>query len=154
MSNPKETILLMEGPLQDQAKCLLPDTVGADHPPDQTTLLPAENGALHSALRWGVIGRRDGTLDPMLPAGSTVQIDSRLRAISSQKDWMNEFQRPVYFLMTRDAYVCGWCELDNDSEWLTLIPHPLSLASSRRWKYRKEVETIGRVISVAIPFSS
>jgi hypothetical protein len=33
---------------------------------------------------------------------------------------------------------------------LTLIPHPLSPASSRRFKYRKEVENVGRVIFVAI----
>jgi hypothetical protein len=36
------------------------------------------------------------------------------------------FQRPIYFLMTRDAYVRGWCELDKNSEWLTLIPLPVA----------------------------
>jgi hypothetical protein len=52
--------------------------------------------------------------------------------------------------MTREGYVCGWCELDASSEWLTLIPHPLSPASSRRWKYRTEIENLGRVTAVAI----
>jgi hypothetical protein len=102
------------------------------------------------AYRRGIIGKRDLTLDPMIPAGSIVQIDTQKRAISSRKDWTHEFQRPIYFLMTRDAYVCGWCELDKASDWLTLIPHPLSPASSRRWKYRTEIENIGRVIVVAI----
>jgi hypothetical protein len=86
----------------------------------------------------------------MIPAGSIVYIDTRKRSISSRKDWTNEFQRPVYFLMTRDAYICGWCELDKTSDWLTLIPHPLSPAPSRRWKYRSEIENIGRVVMVAI----
>jgi hypothetical protein len=86
----------------------------------------------------------------MIPAGSIVQIDTQRRAISSRKDRTHEFQRPIYFLMTREGYVCGWCELDRDSEWLTLIPHPLSPASSRRWKYRTEIESLGRVVAVAI----
>jgi hypothetical protein len=96
------------------------------------------------------IGKLDRTLEPMIPSGSIVQIDTKRRAISSRKDWTHEFQRPIYFLMTREGYVCGWCELDKNSEWLTLLPHPLSPASSRRWKYRTEIENIGRVIAVAI----
>ena len=28
--------------------------------------------------------------------------------------------------MTPDAYFCGWCELDEKSEWLTLVPHSMS----------------------------
>jgi hypothetical protein len=86
----------------------------------------------------------------MIPAGSIVQIDTQKRAILSRKDWKHEFQRPIYFLMTREGYVCGWCELDKSSDWLTLIPHPLSPASSRRWRYRKEIENLGRVVVVAI----
>jgi hypothetical protein len=86
----------------------------------------------------------------MIPPGSILHINTRKRAISSRKDWTHEFRRPVYFLMTRDAYVCGWCELDKNSEWLTLIPHPLSPASSRRWKYRTEIENLGRVVVVGL----
>jgi hypothetical protein len=86
----------------------------------------------------------------MIPAGSIVHIDTRKRAISPRRDWTHEFQRPIYFLMTRDSYVCGWCELDKRSDWLTLIPHPLSPASSQRWKYRAEIECMGCVIFVAI----
>jgi transcriptional regulator with XRE-family HTH domain len=152
-SGPNATLLLTEGPLEEQARYLLPDTLGTDQPPDETTLLSVENGSLLPPYRRGIIGKRDLTLDPMIPAGSIVQIDTQKRAISSRKDWTHEFQRPIYFLMTRDAYVCGWCELDKGSDWLTLIPHPLSPASSRRWRYRKEIENLGRVIFVAIRLS-
>jgi hypothetical protein len=86
----------------------------------------------------------------MIPPGSIVHIDTQKRAISLRKDWKHEFQRPIYFLMTREGYVCGWCELDRDSKWLTLVPHPLSRVSSRRWKYRTEIENLGRVVVVAI----
>jgi transcriptional regulator with XRE-family HTH domain len=150
LSGPNATILLTEGPLEEQAKYLLPDTPFPDQPPNDTTLLATENGHSLAPYRRGIIGKRDLTLDPMIPAGSIVQIDTQKRTISSRKDWVHEFQRPIYFLMTRDSYVCGWCELDKASDWLTLIPHPLSPTSSRRWKYRTEIENIGRVIVVAI----
>jgi transcriptional regulator with XRE-family HTH domain len=150
LSSPNATMLLTEGPLDEQARYLLQDTLGPDQPPDETMLLATENGASLAPYRRGVIGKRDLTLDPMIPAGSIVQIDTRQRAISSKKDWAHEFQRPIYFLMTREGYVCGWCELDRASDWLTLIPHPLSSVSSRRWRYRKEIESIGRVVFVAI----
>jgi transcriptional regulator with XRE-family HTH domain len=150
LSSPNATMLLSDGPLGEQAKYLLPDALGVEQPPDETTLLAAENNSSLVPYIRAIIGKHDRTLDPMIPAGSIVQIDTQKRAISSSRDWTHEFQRPIYFLTTRDAYVCGWCELDRKSDWLTLIPHPLSPASSRRWRYRKEIETIGRVTFVAI----
>jgi hypothetical protein len=150
LSTPNATILLTQGPLEDQARYLLPDPLDLDRPPDETTLLAAEDCPVLPPYRRGIIGKRDRTLDPMIPAGSIVQIDTQKRAISTRKDWTHEFQRPIYFLTTRDAYVCGWCELDRNSDWLTLVPHPLSPASSRRWRYRKEIENLGRVTFVAI----
>jgi transcriptional regulator with XRE-family HTH domain len=150
LSSPNATLLLTDGPLEAQARYLLPDMPVPDPPPDDTTLLASQNGQSLPPYRRGIIGKRDLTLDPMIPSGSIVQIDTQKRAISSRKDWTHEFQRPIYFLMSREGYVCGWCELDRASDWLTLIPHPLSGASSRRWKYRTEIENIGRVIAVAI----
>jgi hypothetical protein len=143
-------MLLTGGPLEEQARYLLPDKPGPEQAPDETTLLALESGQLTTPNLRGIIGKRDLTLDPMIPAGSIVHIDTRRRAISPRRDWPHEFQRPIYFLMTRDSYVCGWCELDKHSDWLTLIPHPLSPASSKRWKYRAEVECMGCVIFVAI----
>jgi transcriptional regulator with XRE-family HTH domain len=151
LSSPNATMLLAAGPLEEQARYLLPDALGPDQPPpEETTLLSLDTPSLSTPYRRGIIGKRDRTLDPMIPAGSMVQIDTQKRAISLRRDWNHEFQRPIYFLTTRDAFVCGWCELDRDSDWLTLIPHPLSPASSRRWRYRKEIENLGRVIFVAI----
>jgi Helix-turn-helix domain len=150
LSCPNATMLLTEGRLGERAKCLLPDTLEINQPPDETTLLAAENSSPLAPYRRGIIGKRDRTLNPMIPAGSIVQIDTRKRAILSRRDWTNEFKRPIYFLMTREGYFCGWCELDRDAEWLTLMPHPLSPAPSRRWKYRTEIENLGRVVGVAI----
>ena len=150
LSSPNATMLLTGGPLEEQARYLLPDKPGPEQAPDETTLLALESGQSITPNLRGIIGKRDLTLDPMIPAGSIVHIDTRKRAISPRRDWTHEFQRPIYFLMTRDSYVCGWCELDKHTDWLTLIPHPLSPASSQRWKYRAEIECMGCVIFVAI----
>jgi transcriptional regulator with XRE-family HTH domain len=149
VSIPNGTMLLTEGLLEEQAKYIFSDTRTLELP-DETALLSPANGLLPSPYRRGIIGKRDRTLEPMIPPGSIVHIDTQRRAITLQKNWKHEFQRPLYFLRTRDGYVCGWCELDKDSEWLTLVPHPLSPASSRRWKYRAEIENLGRVVVVAI----
>jgi transcriptional regulator with XRE-family HTH domain len=150
LASSNATMLITEGPPEQQAKYLVPDPIYANHPLDETGLLSVEHGLSPAPHRHGIIGKGDHTLEPMIPAGSIVHIDTRERAISSRRSWAHEFQRPIYFLLTRDAYVCGWCELDRNSEWLTLIPHPMSPASSRRWKYRTEIECLGRVIAVAI----
>jgi transcriptional regulator with XRE-family HTH domain len=144
--SPNATILLNEGSRKSRAKRLSSATPF----PDQTTLLPTENGPFPASHRHGVIGKLDLSLDPMIPAGSIVRIDTVNREISSTKAWTHVFQRPIYFLKSPEGYVCGWCELDSNSEWLTLIPHPRSAASTRRWRYRTEVESLGRVIAVVI----
>jgi hypothetical protein len=119
--------------------------------PDHTAVLPADNRTLPARFERGVIGKGDHTLDPMVPPGSIVHIDTHERLIPRRRNWANKFHRPIFFLLTRDGYVCGWCELDNDSEWLTLIPHPLSPVPARRWKYRTQIENVGRVVAVNVP---
>jgi transcriptional regulator with XRE-family HTH domain len=150
LSPPNVTMLLTEGPLEEQAKYMLTEPPNANELPDETVLLPMGGGVSQAPYRRGIIGKRDRILEPMIPPGTIVHIDTQQRAISLGRDWKHEFQRPIYFLMTREGYVCGWCELDKNSEWLTLIPHPLSPASSRRWKYRTEIENLGRVVVAAI----
>jgi hypothetical protein len=87
----------------------------------------------------------------MVPPGSIVHIDINERVIPTRRNWADQFHRPIFFLLTRDAYVCGWCELDDHSEWLAVIPHPLSPVPVRRWKYRTEIENMGRVVAVTVP---
>ena len=146
-SSPNTTLLLGQGPLEQHAKLWVPDKLVTDPPPEETMLLPTEQGVLPVHYRRGIIGRRDRTLEPMVLAGSIVLIDTQKRAIAGRKDWTNEFDRPIYFLFTRTGYVCGFCELDKKAEWLKLVPHMLSyeIKEESRWRYRKEVEVIGTV---------
>jgi transcriptional regulator with XRE-family HTH domain len=148
ISVPNSTQLLCEGPLEQHAKEWLPDTLLSDTVPDATALLASEPGMLPSNYRRGVIGQRDRMLEPMVRAGSIVLIDTQKRTIASRREWTHEFDRPIYFLMTRTGYASGFCEMDRDSEWLTLVPHPLSYESSKRWRFRKEIEVIGTVAAV------
>jgi transcriptional regulator with XRE-family HTH domain len=127
---------------------IYPDSLDRNPAPDETTLLSPESGPAH--FKWGIIGKHDRTLEPLVPTGSVVQIDTQRREISPSKEPMRELQRPIYFLKAGDDFFCGWCELDPPGELLTLVPHPLSPASIRRWHYRKEVEVIGRVIAVIV----
>jgi transcriptional regulator with XRE-family HTH domain len=149
-TSPYQTEMPTEALPKAPAKGLLSARLVPDLSIDETTLLPTEKGPSRTPYLRGIIGKLDLTLNPMIPAGSLVQIDTRKREIAAKKDWTHEYQRPIYFLKTKDGYVCGWCELDEDSQWLTLIPHSLSPASSRRWSYRTEVESLGRVMSVVI----
>jgi len=150
LSSPNLSKLPTGGIQKCQANRFRLDTPVSDQSPDETTLLPTENGPFAERYRRGLIGKLDLSLDPMIPAGSVVKIDTWKRQISSKKAWAHEFQRPIYFLAAREGYVCGWCELDKTSKWLTLIPHPLSSVFSRRWKYHEEIESLGRVVAVAI----
>jgi hypothetical protein len=148
VSAPNATLLLAQGPLEEHARQWLPDSFLTDSPPEATALLPPEQGILPTHYRRGVIGQRDRMLDPMVRAGSIVLIDTQKRAVASRRDWTHEFDRPIYFLITRAGYVSGFCELDRESEWLTLVPHPLSYETSKRWRFRKEIEVIGTVACV------
>jgi transcriptional regulator with XRE-family HTH domain len=148
ISAPNSTLLLSQGPLDDRARLLLPDTFLADSSPETTTLMATDTETLPAHYRRGVIGCRDHMLEPMIPAGSVVLIDTQKRAIASRKQWTNEFNRPIYFLLTRAEYVIGFCELDKQAEWLTLVPHPLSYEGTKRWRYKKEIEVVGTVAAV------
>jgi transcriptional regulator with XRE-family HTH domain len=150
VSSPNATMLLDEGLLNDHALLWLPDSLVTATPPEETMLLTGQNGNPGNHLRRAVIGRRDRTLEPMIHAGSILLIDTQKRAIANRREWTHEFDRPIYFLLTRDGYVTGFCELDKEARWLTLVPHPLSYESSRRWKYRKEIDVIGTVTGVSL----
>jgi hypothetical protein len=78
---------------------------------------------------YGYIGLEDYTLFPLVRPGSLVQIDASQRKISAER-WKTEFDRPIYFVELRNAYVCSWCEVDRDQ--LIVIPHPLSFAKTPR----------------------
>ena len=96
---------------------------------------------------YGYIGSEDFTMYPILPPGTFVQIDeSRNRVVEG--GWRSEYERPIYFVETRDGYTCSWCAIREET--LVLQSHPLSPAPVRLLKHPQEAEVIGQVVGVAM----
>lgn len=97
---------------------------------------------------YGYVGLRDHTMDPLVPAGSFVQIDNQVREVLRPSSWRTELDRPIYFVKIPSGYACSWCELKRNQ--LTLVPHPLSRSRLRHFAYTREAEIIGRVTGIAM----
>lgn len=96
---------------------------------------------------YGYIGTEDFTMYPILLPGSFVQIDESKNKVTEQM-WRSEYERPIYFVETRDGYTCCWCSLKGSQ--LILQPHPLSPAQPRLVRDQQEAEVVGQVVGVAM----
>jgi len=95
---------------------------------------------------YGYIGSEDLTMHPILPPGSFIQVDeSRNKVLKG--GWRSEYERPIYFVETREGYTCSWCTTSREE--LILLPHPLSPALPTVLP-AQETEVIGQVIGVAM----
>lgn len=92
---------------------------------------------------YGYLGSADFTMYPMIRPGALLKIDTNQNTLTTVAS-PNEFERPIFFIELRNAYACGWCELQGNQ--LLIIPHPSSPASVRRFIYPREAEIVGRVI--------
>ena len=96
---------------------------------------------------YGYIGSEDLTMYPILPPGSFIQVDeSRNKVLGG--GWRSEYERPIYFVETRDGHTCCWCTLTGEE--IILDPHPLSPVPPRVFLYPQEAEVIGQVVGVAV----
>jgi len=96
---------------------------------------------------YGYIGREDLTMYPILPPGSFIQVDeSRDKVLDG--GWRSEYERPIYFVETRDGHTCCWCTLTREE--IILQPHPLSPVPPRVLRYPQQAEVIGQVVGVAM----
>lgn len=96
---------------------------------------------------YGYIGLEDFTMYPLLMPGSFIQVDES-KAELQHGVWHSEYERPIYFVETREGYVCSWCSMDNDK--LILQPHPLSPAKPRSLRHPQDAEILGQVVGVAM----
>lgn len=135
---------------------LLPPESWLAHFPDTTLLppLPATDPNYSRLARkrfrgaeplYGILGANDMTLMPFVQPGAVVEINPSIRTIDPKRILLSILERPLYFLRTHDGYYCGWCELDAEKNWLTLVPSAMTVVSHRRWRYRQEVEVVGIV---------
>lgn len=96
---------------------------------------------------YAYIGMQDLTMYPLLLPGSFVQVDEE-RSRVEEGPWRSEWERPIYFVETREGHVCCWCSLRRGE--IVLQSHPLSPVAPRFLKHPQEAEVIGQVVGVAM----
>jgi hypothetical protein len=100
-----------------------------------------------SEFTYGYVGTEDFTMYPLLLPGSFIQVDESKSDVK-EGIWRSEYERPIYFVETRDGYLCSWCSLKGDA--LILQPHPLSPSPVRIMRHPQEAEIIGQVVGIAM----
>jgi len=96
---------------------------------------------------YGYIGGEDLTMYPILPPGTFVQVDESRDTIVAG-GWRSEYERPIYFVETRNGHICCWCSLVGDE--IILQSHPLSPVPARVLRYPQEADVVGQVVGVAM----
>ena len=95
---------------------------------------------------YGYVGTEDLTMYPILPPGTFIQVDESQNRVK-RGGWRSEYERPIYFVETREGHTCCWCT--QAKEELILQSHPLSPVPPRVFP-DSEVEIVGRVVGVAM----
>jgi len=96
---------------------------------------------------YGYIGSEDFTMYPILPPGSFIQVDEAKNKVEGG-GWRSEYERPIYFVETRQGHVACWCTLKSGE--IVLTPHPLSPVAPRTLRCPQEAEVIGQVVGAAM----
>jgi transcriptional regulator with XRE-family HTH domain len=115
---------------------------------EQWGLVPLAHLATFSGgkFTYGYIGSEDFTMYPLLPPGTFLQVDESRNEVT-QGLWRSEYERPIYFVETREGYTCSWCSLKGDQ--IVLQPHPLSPVAVRVLRHPQEAEVVGQVVGIA-----
>ena len=96
---------------------------------------------------YAYVGTEDMTMYPLILPGSFIQVDEERSRVEEGK-WRSEFERPVYFVETREGYLCCWCSIRKGE--IVLQSHPLSPVTPRILKHPQEAEVIGQVVGLAM----
>ena len=128
--------------------------IGTSNGQSDTDLIRGEqpqangNGRQASPIIYAHLGLSDFTMYPMIRPGALLKIDTSQHKLSTGI-WRSEYERPIFFIELRDAYACGWCELQNNQ--LLIIPHHSSPAGVRAFTYLREAEIVGRIVGYSTP---
>lgn len=93
-----------------------------------------------------LIGFSDRMMWPLLPPGSLLQLDQKIKTVASGS-WA-EFERPIYLIEYRDKFYC--CHAQRRRETLRLISHHESRSSSFSVSV-KEARVRGQVFPIFRP---
>jgi len=112
-----------------------------------TVPLSILNHLTSKGYTYAYVGSEDYTMYPILQPGSFVQVDESRRRVMERK-WHSEYERPIYFVETRDGFTCCWCSFRRNA--LVLQPHPLSPVPVRVLKHPQDAEVLGQVVGMAM----
>jgi transcriptional regulator with XRE-family HTH domain len=101
---------------------------------------------------YAFVGTEDFTMYPLVMPASFLQVDVRQTEIM-REGWRNEYERPIYFLETRNEFICSWCNITEGGH-LVIQPHPMSPVLPRIFRYPQDAEVIGQVVGVAMQLST
>ncbi|MBV9145472.1 MAG: helix-turn-helix transcriptional regulator [Acidobacteria bacterium] len=97
---------------------------------------------------YAFVGTEDFTMYPLLMPGSFLQVDET-RTHVVKEGWRSEYERPIYFVETREEFFCSWCNISDDKQ-LIVQPHPLSPVAPRIFRHPEEAEVLGQVVGLAM----
>ena len=110
--------------------------------------LPHLKALFENGFTYGYIGSEDYTMYPLLMPGTFVQVDESKNDVVNQGMWRSEYERPIYFVETREGHICSWCTVKG--ECIILQPHPLSPVPVRIMRHGQEAEVLGQVVGIAM----
>ena len=73
-------------------------------------------------------------------------VESRNKVVEGS--WRSEYERPIYFVETREGHTCCWCSMRREE--IILQSHPLSPAPVRILRHPQEAEVVGQVVGIAM----
>ena len=97
-----------------------------------------------------LIGLSDRMMWPLLPPGSLLQLDQKVKTVESGS-WL-EFERPIYLIEYRNKFYC--CHAQRRGETLRLISHAESESSPSISVPFKEARVRGQVTPIFRPLAT
>jgi hypothetical protein len=97
-----------------------------------------------------LIGLSDRMMWPLLPPGSLLQLDAKMRTIEDGA-W-SEFERPIYLIEYRGRFYC--CYAQRRGETLRLISHPESQSPPAISIAFREARVRGQVTPIFRPLAT
>ena len=97
-----------------------------------------------------LLGSSDRMMWPLLPAGSLLQLDAKVRTVA-EGSWP-EFERPIYLIEYRGRFYC--CHAQRRGDTLRLISHAESPAPPAISIPFKEAKVRGRVTPIFRPLAT
>ena len=107
------------------------------------------NSLDHRKQCYAFVGTEDWSMHPLIPPGSFIQIDESKRRILND-GWVDEYDRPIYFLEDRTGYRCRWCTQQDGA--LIVQPHSRSHVAPEVLRCPGDVEILGQVVGIAMRF--